>query len=143
MTLFCVVSMIMVKKTELVGVPCVWTLFIGGGYCKKSFPFMAANISAHVVVRGVVTSSRNVRQLWMCLLVLLLEALVGYWWCDEDFSCVWKCEWPFLVTLASSTLIQFFVMCLMLKRFLSKSVYKLSYKKIVINFIDIDGDGFN
>jgi hypothetical protein len=39
--------------------------FIEGEYCRKSFPFTAANTSARVIVRGMVMSSKNVRQSWM------------------------------------------------------------------------------
>ena len=40
-------------------------LFIECGYCRKSFPFTTTNTSACVIVRGMVMSSKNVRQSWM------------------------------------------------------------------------------
>jgi len=64
--------------------------FIEGEYSRKSFPFTAANTSARVIVRGMVMSSKNVRQSWMNFLVLFLDGLVGDQWHGGDSSCVWK-----------------------------------------------------
>ena len=51
--------------------------FIGVGYHTKSFSWIAKNTSAHIAVRGVVKSLRNVRQSWMGLLVLVLDDALG------------------------------------------------------------------
>jgi hypothetical protein len=67
-------------------------LFIECGYCRKSFPFTTTNTSACVIVRGMVMSSKNVRQSWMSFLVLLLDGLVGDQWHGGESSCVWKHE---------------------------------------------------
>lgn len=92
-------------------------LFIGGGYCKKSFPFVTANTLACLIVRGIVMILGDDKRSYMCFLVIFLDAFVRDWWLDRDFSYVWKRWWPYLVTLASSTLMQFFITCWMLMRF--------------------------
>jgi energy-converting hydrogenase A subunit M len=62
MALLDVVSIIMVKETKLIRFIVFESLVIGGGYCTKFFSFMKAKTSTHMVVRGVVRSSRNVKQ---------------------------------------------------------------------------------
>jgi hypothetical protein len=64
------------KWLNLLGFPVFELFFIVNGYYRKSFLFMVAKTSACVVVRDVVTSSKNIRQSWLCLM-FFLDALVG------------------------------------------------------------------
>ena len=47
--------------------------FIGYGYYRKSFP----KTLICVFMRGVVMNSKNAKWTWMCLLLLLLDVLIG------------------------------------------------------------------
>jgi len=87
------------KRQNLLGFLVFEPLFIRVGYNKKSFSFMEANTLALVVVKDVVLSLGNVKQSWMCPLMLLFYSIIRYWWHDKDSSCVWKRGWPCLVTL--------------------------------------------
>lgn len=105
-------------------------LFIGGGYCKKSFPFVTANTLTCLIVRGMIMILGDDKRSYMCFLVIFLDAFVRDRWRGRDSSYVWKRWWPYLGTLASSTLMQFFITCWMLMRFsFSDNVYNFTYKE--------------
>jgi len=52
MTFLSFMFVIMMEKTELVGVLGVALLFMGQGYCRNYFPLIAASNSGHVVVNA-------------------------------------------------------------------------------------------
>ena len=57
------------NRQNLLGFHVFEPLFIEGWYCRKYFPFMMANTSTRVIVKGVVTSSGNVK--WSLMLPLV------------------------------------------------------------------------
>lgn len=71
MTFLSFMFVIMMEKTELVGVLGVALLFMGQGYCINYFPLIAASNSGHVVVNGVFRILGNVRQSQIYPLVLI------------------------------------------------------------------------
>jgi hypothetical protein len=51
-------------------------LFIGGEYCKKSFPFVTANTLSCLIVRGMVMILGDDKRSYMCFLVIFLDVFV-------------------------------------------------------------------
>lgn len=78
------------KKYNLFGFFVFEPIFIGVGIARSIFSLMAANISIHIIVRGVVTSLDNVRLSQICLLVLQLDIPIRDWWLGENSFHMWK-----------------------------------------------------
>jgi len=117
------------RAHDILGFPVFITLFIRDGNCTYYFSLIMVSTSIHMVVSGVVFSFRNVSWLWMCYLVLCLDALKEDWWCYGDSSHKWKRGWPYLITLASFILMWFPIMCLTIIRFSSGRVYNIFHKE--------------
>jgi len=103
-------------------------LFIRDGYYIKFFFLMTTNTSSHVVLRGVVRSSKNVRLSQIFLLMFFLyygRRLMVLW----RFFYIWKQVCPYLVAFSSSTWIWFFITCFTLRRVMLGSVYRRSHDK--------------
>jgi hypothetical protein len=67
MTLLCIVSMIMMNEIELFGVPYIRTTFHWKWVLQKVFSVYGNQLlSVNVIIRGRVTSLRNVRRSWVC-----------------------------------------------------------------------------
>jgi len=67
MTLLCIVSMIMMNEIELFRVPYIRTTFHWKWVLQKVFSVYGNQLlSVNVIIRGRVTSLRNVRRSWVC-----------------------------------------------------------------------------
>jgi len=118
------------KRThDILGFPVFITLFIIGGNCTYYVSLIMVSTSVHMVANDVVISFRNVSWLWMCYLVLFLDAFKEDWWCYEDSSHKWKRGWPYLITLASFIMMWFPIMYLTIIRFWSSRVYNIFHKE--------------
>jgi hypothetical protein len=75
MTFFSIISMIKVKKQNLLGFFQFTPLFIRGDYCINFFSLIVARNLVHVVVREVIKSLEDVMRSRMYQLVLFLEPI--------------------------------------------------------------------